>query len=424
MEKERFLKHLRKKLTSDQREMLETIDIEQQKETIIFRMPVGLVELGGVWDTAEALAKELNVSIKQAGQFATLDELDDLLGDIQWLWNKWVPLGFVTMVAGDPGVGKSAIVQWLVKLVTEGKPFPLEDARQKREPANAIWVDTEASQQLIKVRASSMGMDKKRVYLPVINGDILSQANLGFTKDREMIIDLVVGTQAKLLILDSLGGSHTGGENKVEDIRPILEFLAILARDYNMAVIVIHHLNKGHKDESPEVSLYRLRGSTIIPAMCRSIWAIEKGYEGKNKMRMVKNNLAKAPPTIEVDVVLDPNEEILGFEFCEYQAPPPKKSKKDQCVDWLMKRLNEAGQKGVRPLQLVEEAEGLYTRQMIYGAKETLGDAVMVSGSGHATVWTTMQRDDTSIKKILASSNGKHKSKQEKKDDTRRKKTK
>lgn len=407
MDKERFVKLLNKKLTIDQKELFGMIEVEQQKETIVFRMPVGYVALDSVWEAITIVAQEHSVRIKQAGEYATLDELDDMLGNIEWLWNKWIPKGFVTMIAGDPGVGKSAVAQWLVKVVTEALPFPLEIAPQKKL-GTAIWVDTEASHQLIKVRADSMQMDKKRVYLPVFMGDILSQADLSSGTHRDTIIRLVEGTEADLLVLDSLGGSHAKGENKVEDVRPILEFLTLLARDYKMAVIVVHHLNKGHKDESPEVSLYRLRGSTMIPAMCRSIIAVEPSYDSFRKMRMIKNNLAKAAEPITVIPKLNNEDDILGFEFKAYEAPAAKKTKKDMCADWIIDQLQKT-KHGTTPAALVEWAGGMYTKQMIYNARDSLGDRISVSGTGHKTTWALTVKDMVSVKKILASNgNGKH----------------
>lgn len=407
MDKNKFINLLNKKLSKDQKEMFGIVSVEQQKDFIVFRMPVGLVGLESTWEIAVKLAAENNVVIKQAGVFATLDELDDLLGNIEWLWNKWIPKGFVTMIAGDPGIGKSAFVQWLVKIITEGKAFPLED-KPLGKSGNCIWVDTEASQQILMVRANTMNINKKRVYLPVINGDILSQANLGFEQDREQLINLVEGVKPELLVLDSLGGSHTRGENKVEDIRPVLEFLALLSRDNNMSSIVVHHLNKGKADESPEVSLYRLRGSTIIPAMCRSIFAIEKSFDGTNKIRMVKANLTKGADPITVTPTFDQDEEISGFEFSSYTPPAPKRSKKDNCADWIFQQLVDYPE-GRSPKELEEIAQGAYTRQNLYTAKDILGDRITFSGTGNTAVWMVTQKDNATIKNILSSNgNGKH----------------
>lgn len=404
--KERLLKALGKKLSANDKELLKLVTIENRKEGVTVRMPIGVISLEGLWEKISAVGTGMNIACYKAGEFATLEELDSLLGDIEWLWHPWIPKGFVTMVAGDPGIGKSAIVQHFVKIITDGGTFPLETTPLPY-PSNTIWIDTEASQQILKVRAKTMGIDKKRVYLPVINGDILSQANLGFEQDREQIINLIEGVEPELLVLDSLGGSHAKGENKVEDIRPILEFLALLARDYQMAVVVIHHLNKGKIDESPEVSLYRIRGSTVIPAYCRSIFAVEKGHSEANKIRMVKTNLARAPKDpIAVIAEFDEDEEICGFRYETYVPPPPKRNKKEACADWVLKLLKQHPD-GMEFAVLTEEAEKVgYNRQNLYAAKDIIGDQVTFGGVGNRAHWQLTQTDKETLK-ILSSGNGK-----------------
>lgn len=333
-QKERILKVLHKKLNPSEKDLFKLVTIETRKDGLTVRMPVGVISLEGVWEKIQEAGTELNIKCFKAGEFATLSELDDLLGDIQWLWNGWIPKGFVTMIAGDPGRGKSAIVQHFIKIITEGTAFPLED-KPLPHASKAVWVDTEASQQILKVRAGLMKIDKTKVFIPVINGDILSQANLGFEQDREQIINLVEGVEPEVLVLDSLGGSHTRGENKVEDIRPILEFLALLARDYQMAVIAVHHLNKSREGESPEVSLYRIRGSTVIPAYCRSIIALEASHNNTNLLRVIKSNLALHSDPISVIPQLTEDGNIYGFEYAPYQVPQSKKNKRENCADWV-----------------------------------------------------------------------------------------
>jgi len=363
-------------------------------------MPIGLISLQSVWEKILETGEELKIAVSKAGIYATLDELDDILGDIEWLWPGWIPKGFVTMVAGDPGIGKSALVQHLVKIITSGGCFPLEE-KSFGKSGEAVWVDTEASQQILKVRAGSMGIDKKRVYLPIINGDLLSQANLGSDEDRRQIIDLVEGVEPTVLVLDSLGGSHSRGENKVEDIRPVLEFLALLARDYKLAVIVVHHLNKGKEGESPEVSLYRIRGSTVIPAYCRSIIAIEPSVEKKLKIRLVKTNLARIGDPISVIPLLDELGEFTGFDYEPYAAPPKKKNKKEICSEWVYdKLLKEKG--GMELTELIKLGEVVgYTRANISSAKELLGERISFSGTGNKSFWHISREDKASMKKIM-----------------------
>ncbi len=369
-------------------------------------MPADLISLEGIWEKALETGKELKIKVSRTGLFATLDELDEIIGDVEWLWQGWIPKGFVTMLAGDPGIGKSAMAQYFVKIITDGSCFPLEESQQPRKPKDAIWVDTEASQQILKMRARSMKINKKRVYIPVINGDILSQANLGNDSDRQQIIELIEGTDSAILVVDSLGGSHSRGENKVEDVRPVLEFLALVARDHQIAVLLIHHLNKGKEGESTEVSLYRIRGSTVIPAYCRSIMALEQSAEKKLRLRLIKSNLARMAEPILVIPILDEEEEFTGFDCGLYVPPPPKKTRKESCADWVMGILEKQKDKSIHLSELIQAGqEAGFTRGNIYAARDVLGDRIMFGGTGKDATWSVTTVDKITVKRIL--SNGK-----------------
>lgn len=390
-------------MNPSQRQLFTLMSVETRKETLVFRMPAGFISLESVWEKILEVSERTKIKVSKTGLFATLGELDEILGDIQWLWEGWIPRGFITMIAGEPGIGKSAIAQYIAKIVTEGGTFPLQP-EPFGNPANVIWVDTESAQQILKVRAGTMRMDKSKVFIPVIDGDLLSRANLGASQDREQIINVIEGTEPDLLILDSLAGSHTRGENKIEDIRPIMEFLATLARDYQIGVLVVHHLNKERKDEMAEVSLGRIRGSTGITGYCRSIFVVERSNDSI-KIRVIKSNLAMIGEPILAKPLLDDNKHFTGFLFDPYVAPPEKRSKKELCAEWIMEALSKS--KNGMPLKDLAEIAGQagYSRSNLYAAKDLLNDRLAFSGTGNSSFWSIVQQDKSTIKKIL--SNGK-----------------
>jgi len=400
--KQKFLKELKKVLNQSQQQLFTLMSVEtNRKDTLVFRMPAGFISLESVWEKILEVSAKTGIKVVKAGLFATLGELDEILGDIQWLWEGWIPRGFITMIAGDPGVGKSAIAQWIAKIITEAGTFPLQE-EPLEQPANVIWVDTEAAQQILKVRAGTMEMDKSKVFIPVINGDLLSHANLGISQDREQIINVIEGTQPDLLILDSLAGSHMRGENKIEDIRPIMEFLATLARDYQIAVLVVHHLNKERKDETAEVSLGRIRGSTGITGYCRSIFAVERSGKEYIKMRVIKSNLAMIGEPILAIPILNEEKNFTGFEFQPYAAPPEKRNRKELCSEWIMDILQGSPKHTLPFKDLVEKGTGVgYSRSTIYSARDLLGDRVVYGGTGNKAFWAIAQEDTETIKKIL-----------------------
>lgn len=419
---DKLLQALKDKLNANEKQLLKTLVevVGVGKDTYVFKMPKDVISLSVLWERIEEIAAGIGVKVSQtAGEYATLEDLDKIIGDVEWLWKNWIPKGMVTMLAGDPGMGKSAIAQHLAKIVTRGECFPLE-AEPFGKPGNVVWIDTEASQQILKVRATSMGLNKSRVFIPAINGDMLSQPDLAIASNKDYLDNMVRDLKPVLLVLDSLGGSHTRGENKVEDIKPVLEWMALLARNNNVAVIVIHHLNKGSKDESPEVSLYRIRGSTAIPAMCRSIFTIEPTHDKLLKLRVIKTNVALRPEPIQITPLLNEKGDFTGFQYGNYVAPPTKKNRKDMVAEWLRDQL-EAHKDGMSVKELTDLGEKLgYTRQIIYTARDILGGQLYTTGTGNRAFWHLYMDDEKtvdSIKNIISGKNGKKPDKKKKKED-------
>lgn len=51
--------------------------------------------------------------------------LSDITSEpLHWLWEKRIPLGKLTTLDGDPGLGKSLLTLDLAARVTTGRPMP------------------------------------------------------------------------------------------------------------------------------------------------------------------------------------------------------------------------------------------------------------------------------------------------------------
>lgn len=406
--KDRVVNEVRKELDSTQKKLLELLVFENRKDHIIVRVPNGVISLEEIFGKVHEVCQRLGYSCQKTDTFATLEELDGILSDVKWLWQGWIPTGFVSMLVGDPGVGKSMLALDWVRILTTGGCWPLTQRNIK--PSNVIWVDTEASQQLLNVRSKSLGVERAKVSIPSINGDLLAQIDLSLDEHRQHILQLVESKRPTLLVLDSLSGSHNRGENKVEEVKPVMQFLALLSRDYNLAVLTIHHLSKGYQGESPEISLYRVRGSTAITQFTRSVMAIERVDDNLTKLRLIKTNLARIHSPIAVKKENDAEENVTAVTYEEYAAPAPKKTKKENCADWVVGILKSynGSEEGVALKSMCDMGAAYgYTRGNLYSAKELLGDRIAVTGTGNAAYWHLANDvDEESIHSIIEAKNG------------------
>lgn len=366
------------------------IDIEPRKGYVAFRVPDSIEIVEEVWEEIVQICEENNYKCKRIGKFSTAAEYGEFLSAIDWLWYNWMPKGFLTLLVGDPGTGKSMIALDLVKKVTAGTCFPFCDkcppSKLKCKTQNVVWVEAEAGQKILYDRMVSMNVDMSKIYIPAFDGDLLGQPNLSDETHQQQLIDIIVATDPALVVVDSLGGINTSGENRVEDVRPLMLFLARrIARDEDTSVLLIHHLRKS-SGEDIELAMSRVRGSTAITAFSRAIIGIERTRTNAI-MKVIKSNLGHIPKPITVNVLFDKNDRVTDVAYDEWTAPPPKKTKKERCSDWVWEVLQ--GHEGRIPLQdLIKqgEAEG-FTRQNIYSARDILQKQITVSGTGREAFW-------------------------------------
>ncbi|HKZ42659.1 MAG TPA: AAA family ATPase, partial [Candidatus Hodarchaeales archaeon] len=87
-------------------------------------------------------------------KIATAADLASKLPTIRWLWPGWLPIGFVTILAGNPGVGKSMCALELARSVIEPADWP-DRVKGPTNQGYVLWCDTESSQALLSERITT-----------------------------------------------------------------------------------------------------------------------------------------------------------------------------------------------------------------------------------------------------------------------------
>jgi RecA-family ATPase len=80
---------------------------------------------------------------------------------VRWFWSGRIPYGKLTIVDGDPGVGKSMFMCHIAALASIGKPLPGES--EQREPNQILFLSEDPPEDTIKPRIRVMGGDMQRV---------------------------------------------------------------------------------------------------------------------------------------------------------------------------------------------------------------------------------------------------------------------
>ncbi|MCP3916172.1 MAG: AAA family ATPase [bacterium] len=221
------------------------------------------------------------------------------MGDLQpraveWLWPARIPIGKVSIIAGDPGLGKGLLTIDMAARITTGRPFPCVPDHDARPGSVLVLSAEDDVEDTVLPRLLAAEGDPKRVCelgsIEVLEGNqkvgeepfVLHQVEhlqfaLDFMDDPRMIV--IDPVTAYLGRVDS---------HKNADVRAALMPLQQLAEEYRVAVVLVSHLNKGQGK-----SAYRVSGSLAFPAAARAAYLVVKcGDDPQRRLFLPsKNNL-------------------------------------------------------------------------------------------------------------------------------------
>ena len=175
---------------------------------------------------------------------------------VEFLLEQRVPKGAMTLIAGDPGLGKSTWTCMLAALVT--------DSGGRVLIANA----EDSPEAVIKPRLAAAGADLERVEFLTVR-DEHGERGLSLPDDVRLIEQSVKDARADLVVLDPLNAFLAGSVDGHRDqhVRRALAPLARLAETHRLALVVCVHLNKAPGTDA----VYRVGGSIGLVGGARSL---------------------------------------------------------------------------------------------------------------------------------------------------------
>ena len=335
---------------------------------------------------------------KERRPIQNMQQLSASLPSVTWLWQDWIPNGLLTLLGATPGTGKSWLALELSRMVIHGGAWP--DGQPSPGGGHVVWVEAEAVAQITCDRCLSMGIDMTRFW-PIVPppGDII---DFSAAPSRDDLIELAQHVKPRLIVIDSLSGISSKGENNIEDIRRILAFLVGLAAEHDAGLVLIHHLKKVDRSQLslPGLFLHDFRGSGHITAVARSIIGLSiqtppggaVRRTGPRLMEIVKATLVEEPAKLGMTIQSEGDAMRLLFGA----APTADDTTTgDECANWLMELLEANGP--MKPREIIElaEAEG-FERAMVYRARRKLA-AMITNTLGHKNPkneWKAADPDD------------------------------
>ncbi len=182
---------------------------------------------------------------------------------VEWLLPGRIPLGMLSLVIGDPGLGKSLFTCLLSAQLSRGE---LGDVGA----STTLFLTAEDSiDATIRPRLDATAAVRERIATYRLTTADGSEDGLTIPDDVDQLEQLIVSTTARLVVIDPLGGHLPGSINAWQDqsVRRALAPLARLADKHGCAVVAVLHLNKKESTDA----LRRINGSTGFGAAARSV---------------------------------------------------------------------------------------------------------------------------------------------------------
>ena len=223
---------------------------------------------------------------------------------VDWLWRGRIAIGKLTLLAGDPGLGKSFVTMDVAARVTTGAPWPDDlDAANKAGGVVLLSAEDDAAD-TIRPRLDAAGADVSRVnHLQAVRVRTnykaepdglprLVEVSFDLTRDLPQLESTIEKTpDCRLVVIDPIS-AYLGGIDSHNNtaVRGQLAPLAQLASKRRVAVLAVTHLNKN----AGGPVMYRSMGSLAFAAAARGVLVVTKDPNDPSRRLVlpVKNNLA------------------------------------------------------------------------------------------------------------------------------------
>lgn len=233
---------------------------------------------------------------------------------VKWLWPGRIPRGKVTLLCGDPGLGKSFVTLDMAARVSSRQDWPDAETPLK-QPGSVLVLSAEDDPgDTIRPRIEAAGGDPANVVVMdgVRRGPLgAGVTGVSLTVDVDAIEEAISRMERpRLVIIDPISAymGDADSHNNAE-VRGILAQLSAVAGRVGTAIVCVTHLNKSPGGKA----VYRAMGSLAFTAAARMAWQIAKmpGDESQRAMVLVKSNLPNVAEGLSFRIAR--NEDGGGF---------------------------------------------------------------------------------------------------------------
>jgi hypothetical protein len=224
-------------------------------------------------------------------KFENMDEVKE--EDIDWIWRPYLARGEVSILEGDPGLGKSYLAQMVAGHIATGRRLISPFKGQPKVEGPVVYFDIENSAgSVTKPRLKWNGFtDFSGMY------NVVQQP---FSIDDEDALDFIYEELERikpvLIVFDTLN-TYIGkaDTHKASEVAQAFNIFGEMAKDFHASVLVLRHLVKGGG-----AAIYRGQGSVQFAGRARVVMSVgvDPDDTDTRAMAITKINIGKAPQAL------------------------------------------------------------------------------------------------------------------------------
>ena len=208
---------------------------------------------------------------------------------IDWLWYPYLAKKTLSILEGDPGLGKSYLAMIVSASIAKGKSLPCVKKGKGIAQGPVVYFDIENNAASVtKVRLKYNGFTDLDNYYPVEQAFSIEDPDA-----LEEIYEYLDQIKPVVVIFDTLN-TYIGraDTHKSSEATQAMNVFKQIASDFDCAVCVLRHLTKGTGS-----AMYRGQGSVAFAGSARVVMAVgvDPNDTETRVMAIVKGNMAPLP---------------------------------------------------------------------------------------------------------------------------------
>ena len=306
------------------------------------------------------------------GQFLSMSLADVKAEQIRWIWYPYLARGELTILEGDPDIGKSYLAQMVGLHLVDGKKLPSVKARPIVK-GRVAYFDLEndpatvTKNRLTENHCRNMSRYYQDTRPFMIDDD----------EALDKVYDALERVRPKLIVFDTIN-TYIGraDTHKTSETHQAMSQFLEIAKRFDCSVMVLRHLTKSTKEKA----LYRGQGSIAFAGLARVVITIgiHPDEDDTRVMAVTKLNIAKKPLALTYQIIELPDNlrrsDRSRFEWGNFvdltsddivTVQPAKKGKgtRDSEIEEALNEILAEGPMSKAAVERAIKARGIHIKQ-------------------------------------------------------------